>query len=425
LGHTAGMQGRRRSFRWSVATAVVVATGIVAAGCGGSSADKADDGATTTTIGVNVPAADGGPSTAAFREAGPFAVGITSLALADGTKVTVWYPALKGSTAGLPAASYNQLDLLPPKVAAAVPGRLPAGVPTSNLVVPMPLTFGDVPGAADGPFPLVLFSHGLGSSRLDASTLLRGVASWGFVVAAPEHVERDRAAMLTDPRLTADATDDRSRRAAAKLTNENTVVDIRTLLDTIPLVGSAGGPLKGLADTKLVGAIGHAAGGRAVLTALSLPQIDVAVGWAATGRGTIKTVHKPSLNIAAQSDVLMSANATAKIYDDLLSPKRLVVIKGAGHNTFTDSCIAVRGGNDLVGLAPQVGLRIPPGLLAAGRDGCAPTSLDLGVAYQIIQNFTVAELREGLGLDDSGTGLGKGVTTAFAPVKLQYETDLG
>lgn len=358
---------------------------------------------TSTTTDPAVPEVKAGVNEAAFRGPGPFEVGVTTLALPD-RKVEVWYPAKRGSTAGVPVASYSQLDALPANLAAAAPALLPADVPVSVLTVTMTDTYRDVPGSADGPFPLVLFSHGYGSYRLDASSMMRGMASWGFVVAAPDHLERGRAAVVTGT-----ATADTAR-------------DVRVLLDTIPLVGAATGPLAGLADTTNVGAVGHSAGGRAALTALSQPQIKVAIGWAAAGRENVPAPDKPSMNIAARTDVLVPLPEIERTYAALKPPKRLVVIDGAGHNSFTDICLAVRQGNDLIGLAQRIGIQIPESLAAGGRDGCSPQSIDTKLAWEITQNFTVAELRNALGLDKVAVGLGPDVTKRFT-AKVEYRQD--
>ena len=204
----------------------------------------------------------------------------------------------------------------------------------------------------------------------------------------------------------------------------DTAKDVAVLMDTITLVGDATGPLAGLADTDLVGAVGHSAGGRAVLTALSEPQVDVAVGWAAAGREDAPAPEKPSMNIAAREDILVPLAEVEETYAGLAPPKRLVVIDGAGHNSFTDICLAVANGNDLIGLAQRIGIQIPAELAEGGKDGCAPESTPPATVWAITQNFTVAELRQGLGLDDSGTGLGRGVAGEF-DAKVEYRQDLG
>ncbi len=381
------------------------ALAVLAASCSSSESGEstAVTDETTTTLPASVPPAPGGPDDPAFAQPGPFAVGVTSLSLPD-RQVEVWYPAT-AVPAGTPVATYSQLDALPDNLAALAPGLLPAGTSPDILTVTMADTFRDVPASTDGPFPLVLFSHGFGSFRLDASALLRGIASWGFVVAAPDHIERGRAALVTG----------QVTRAPER--------DVEVLLDTIDLVGSAGGVLAGLTDTERVGAVGHSAGGRAVLTALSEPQVDVAVGWAAAGRADIPAPEKPSMNIAALVDVLVPVEEVRATYAGMAPPKRLVVIDGAGHNSFTDVCLAVRSGSDLIGLAQSIGFDLPEGLAAGAVDGCQPEAIDTQVGWAITQSFTVAELRAGLGLDESGAGLGPGVVEAW-DVPVEYTEDL-
>jgi dienelactone hydrolase len=253
---------------------------------------------------------------------------------------------------------------------------------------------------------LVLFSHGFGGYRMDSSAIMAGIASWGFVVAAPQHIERDRAAMVSNA-----VTRDPER-------------DVQVLVDTVELVGAATGPLEGLANTEQVGAIGHSAGGRAALTALSEPEIDVAVGWAAAGRGDVEVAEKPSMNIAATVDVLIPLSEIEATQAALAPPKRLVVIDGAGHNSFTDTCAAVRKGNDLIGIAQSIGFAIPESLAAGATDGCEADAIDTVLGWEITQHFTVAQLRNALGVDAEPVGLGPGVVDEFdAPIDYRIELD--
>lgn len=397
------MTRARRSTR--VLLALLVGLSLVASACsdddsGGSASEATSGGDASTTTEATTDRADD----AAYRGPGPYEVGFTTLSLPD-REVAVWYPAAEGSTDGVPEATYSQLDALPPELAAAAPSLLPEDVDPAVLTMTMTGSHADVPPSDDGPFPLVLFSHGFGSFRMDASALMAGIASWGFVVAAPEHIERDRAALVTNATV----------RDPAK--------DVQVLLDTITLVGDAGGVLEGLADTERVGAVGHSAGGRAVLTALSEEPIDVAVGWAAAGRADVPAPEKPSMNVAARVDVLVPVEEVEKTYEGMSPPKRLVVIDGAGHNSFTDLCLPVKAGNDLIGLAQRIGLPIPEELAAGGRDGCGPESIDTDLGWQITQHFTVAELRAALGVDREPVGLGPGVVDQF-DAEIEYREDL-
>jgi len=389
-----------RTLRPRLLLAALLGVALVAAGC--SSDEGAEDGSPTTTTEATATTEDLADDPA-YQGPGPYEVGLTELSLPD-RQVAVFYPAADGATDDLDDATYSQLDALPEELAAAAPALLPEDVDPEVLTVTIDGVGVDVAASADGPFPLVLFSHGFGSFRLDASALLAGIASWGFVVAAPQHIERDRAALVTNSVVREPAT------------------DVRVLLDTIELVGGADGPLEGLADTANVGAVGHSAGGRAVLTALSEPEIDVAVGWAAAGRGDVEVVEKPSMNIAAVVDVLVPLEEVEATYEELAPPKRLVVVEGAGHNSFTDICASVKEGNDLIGLATSIGFPIPENLAAGATDGCEEGSIDTDLGWRITQHFTVAELRLALGVDSEPVGLGSGVVDAFdAPIR--YESD--
>lgn len=381
--------------------AMVVLAGLMTLALVGAGCSSGDDDATTDTTTTSLEDLADDP---AYRGPGPYEVGLTEVSLPD-REVAVFYPAADGATEGAAEVTYSQLDALPEALAQAAPALLPEGTDPDILTVVIDGVGADVEASPDGPFPLVLFSHGFGSFRLDASALLAGIASWGFVVAAPQHIERDRAALVSNA-----VTRDPER-------------DVQVLVDTIELVGAADGPLEGLADTEQVGAVGHSAGGRAALTALSEPEIDVAVGWAAAGRGDVEVVDKPSMNIAATVDVLIPLEEIEATYAELAPPKRLVVIDGAGHNSFTDVCVAVKAGNDLIGLAQSIGFPIPENLAAGATDGCEEGSIDTALGWEITQHFTVAELRNALGVDEEPVGLGEGVVDAFdAPI--DYRIDL-
>jgi len=381
-----------RSARVAVAVGLSLAlTGLTS--CSSTTEDSAANNsakATTTTLGT--------PSDAVFAQPGPYEVGFTTLDLPD-RKVSVWYPAAKGSSKGKQPATYSQLDALPPDLAAAAPKLIPAG---TNLTFTMSTTFDGLPPATDGPFPLVIFSHGFGSYRLDASAVVSGIASWGFVVAAPEHIERDRAALVS-----------------GKVQSDSNK-DVQVITDTVALVGGASGPLKGLSDTDSVGAVGHSAGGRAALSALSADVIDVAVGWAPAGRWDKPAPKKPSMIIAAKVDVLVPLDEVQATFEGMSPTKRLAVMDKAGHNTFTDICKSVQDGQDLIGLAEKAGLKLPANLAEGGRDGCLPGSLDTTTGWAITQNFTVGALRNGLGLDDTPIGLGPDVVKEFPNATIDY-----
>ena len=137
----------------------------------------------------------GGPK---FAGTGPYAVGVTTLDLGSAGKLgerlaTVFYPADASKAAAHPRFSYKLSAPLPQALTAIVPAKFNSTV-TVNAHV-------DAPGSGAGPFPIVLFSHGFGASRLYYSHILTGIASWGLVVVAADYLERGLLAQATNSKI--------------------------------------------------------------------------------------------------------------------------------------------------------------------------------------------------------------------------------
>lgn len=364
--------------------------------------------------GVSSPvgAAGSGTNVALYAQPGPYPVGLLTLQLPDRT-VSVFYPARPGSEAGQAEASYDQREPYPPDLQALVPPQYDTRI--SFAAYPA------LPGSPTGPFPVVLFSHGLGSFRLDNASLNAGVASWGFVVVSPEFPERDRAA-VTRQSLSGPSSAQQSTPAQEAAQARG---DADALLAALHLVETASqdpsSPLHGLVQANRVAAIGHSAGGGAALTLLPNPAVRTAIGWAPVGpaRGT-REPTKPTMIIAGLDDIAITPARVRALYATLKAPKRLVEIGNVGHNGFTDICIAIRQGGGLIEFARQHHL-VPENLLALGENGCQQKNLDPREGFQVIQHFTVAQLRWALGINKTPVGLGPGVTRAFPGVSIQYQ----
>jgi dienelactone hydrolase len=381
----------RRFRAVSLATFVVVLATVVT-GCSSGS-----DASTKPASG----------SSPAYAKRGPYAVGVTTLSLPD-RKVEVYYPASRSSTAGRPAATYNQTDPIPPDILAG----LPAVPPGTDLTVEIPAVR-DVPVATDGPFPLVIFSHGAGGWRGVYGHPLAGIASWGFVVASTDFAEYGLLAQFSGG-----GADDPGR--------EGKVMDAAT--GTIDLMhhenDATGSRFHDAIDPDKVGAIGHSAGGGTMFRLLDDPRVGAIVGWAPVGPQEPVTSNTPTMVIGGKRDTAITPESARKTYDELLAPKRLVEIAKMGHNAFSDACLAIRGGTDLIGIAKDLGIGIPDRLLELGRNGCEPGDLDTEEGWSIIQHFTVAELRTALGIDRVPVGLSPGVADEFPGVAITYRQQL-
>jgi predicted dienelactone hydrolase len=122
--------------------------------------------------------------------------------------------------------------------------------------VPADLFLPEIPNAGVSTIPVLVFSHGLGHSRIYFRDVAEHVASYGFAVAMPEHVgsnetqRRELETWLADEFF--------QRREFI-----NRPQDVSFLLDELNRLNDA--QFQGQLNTDAVGAIGHSFGGYTVL----------------------------------------------------------------------------------------------------------------------------------------------------------------
>ncbi len=121
----------------------------------------------------------------------------------------------------------------------------------------------------DGPFPLIVVSHGLGGSREGLSYLSNHLASWGYVTIHPQHIGSDTPALRGGL--------EGARAAAANPQNAiNRPNDVKFVIDEMLKLNDMEGELKGKIDPARVGIAGHSFGSFTVLA--SCGQVMVAPG---------------------------------------------------------------------------------------------------------------------------------------------------
>ncbi|MCK9923802.1 dienelactone hydrolase family protein [Frankia sp. AgPm24] len=384
--------------------------------------------------------------------AGPWPVGYRTVRLADPHRLgrvlttSLWYPARPDATAGstlprtveLPAGAgtVRPLDLgtTGSRAAVAAAAFAAAGTDTgagagagggwSPLGGACPVAAfeaaPDVPGRAafypvlgpvglvstlavtdaapaSGPFPLVVFSHGSAGSRVQAATLLEGLASHGYVVAAPDHTGDtllDAAAGQTEPQTPMAV--ERSRDLSAvldALTDPSCQVRDLVRSDQIATVGFSFGGL-----TSIVSSIG-------LLDAPADPRVRASVGLSAATSplpaAWLAENRVPTLLLGGTRDtsIPLSLNAE-RAFGQLTSsrPRVLVTVADDTHNSFTDVCRQAALVRDR-GMPAQVSARIT--LTAAAT--CGPPMIDPVRAELLVQRATVAFLDWQLrGRADSG-----------------------
>jgi dienelactone hydrolase len=357
--------------------------------------------AATLVLGAcaSAPAATAPP---VYTERGPNQVGVLTLNLSD-RKVEVYYPAAADAAQGRTSDVYLQTEPVPPMLAGMLK-RIPE---TVDLKVTIP-AFRDAPAAQGSSYPLVIFSHGAGGWRSGHGNLLSGIASWGFVVASVDFTEYGFASFASPG-----ARDMNARRTAS-------AAALDAALDLMEKANTEG-PLKGLIDTSSIGAVGHSAGGGTMFAAIDNPRIDTVVGWAPVPPQGPGVQPKPTMIVAAEIDSGISVASLTAAYDKLDAPKRLVVVPRMGHNAFSDSCLSIQSGNDLISAVKEMGLPVPAGLLDLAQNGCRAGDLDTKVGWAIIQHVTVAHLRSSLNVPGASPAIATDLGAAYkdAPFEIR------
>ena len=276
------------------------------------------------------------------------------------------------------------------------------------------IAFRDVPSSPGGPFPLVLFSHGAVSYRLQSTFLTAHLATWGFVVISPDYVERGLPSLFGDPGVATSSDEYVAELAVEKMITLNT--DPSTL--------------QGKVDTSRLFPVGHSAGG-SESTRLAGNRTDVQ-SWISLSAGFDPTrsilpaamadPSKSALWMVGAGDNVASPSGVRTAFEYTAGPRKLVVIPGAGHNNaMSDICEIARDQGGLIGLAYTVGLPIPDFVANLGRDGCISPPYELSpVVWPIVRHFVTAELRYRSGLDAEPVGMGAGVVNQFGSVTPEY-----
>jgi len=189
------------------------------------------------------------PDAPPYAVHGPFAVGYKPLVIGEGTEhpleASLWYPALN-PTGAEEEVTYDMKI----KDATWSPDTPP-------VVYGHALLNAGVDGS-QGPYPLVIFSHGFSNSAAGYSASAEHYASYGFIVLAPEHTEQ------FDP-----AWGDLWKSSIDR------PLDVKQTLDHAEELTAPSGEMAGLIDMEHVAVVGHSYGGYTAL-AMAGAQYDLA-----------------------------------------------------------------------------------------------------------------------------------------------------
>jgi len=295
---------------------------------------------------------------------GPWPVGTRTLTLA-GLRAEVWYPARRDSAANVPLATYDLAEELP----AAEAARLRAAGVT---LPPVPcVCYRDLPiDDEHGPYPLVLYVHGLTLFRFASVTMTAHWASRGFVVVAADFPGADLADVLSGkPRAS--------------------IGDVAA--DAAHVLDAAAALFPGRVDATHVGLTGHSLGAD-VASELAQTRGDVVIALAERGVAPAAGRRFFTLVMGGTDDRVEPHVRQRRGFASSPSPKRFVPIVDAGHMSFTDVCNVARDRGGLLSAAHAAGVTMTGFLATLADHGCTQIKLPPAQAWPQILAATTAAL---------------------------------
>lgn len=290
---------------------------------------------------------------------GPYAVGTRSVHLVDDSRpeifseqvthrelmVQVWYPAqIEADSERAPFI--ERVDVAGPAIARRL--DLPPFI-FGHLNLVRTAAYLDVPPAAGGPFPLLIFSHGLRGLRAQNTSLMQELASHGYVVAAIDHPYANVLTAFPDGRI---AFYDQESVMPPEMTVTQAgarLVDVWA--QDIDFVAQELSEWSRLTDHLLhrqidasrLGLLGHSTGGGAAIQACAaIEDCDGALaldGWIEpVAPAVLQSSYEPTLMLISAPDWLGANNRALgeRLYEQQQGEGYLLTVEGTVHFDYTD-----------------------------------------------------------------------------------------
>jgi predicted dienelactone hydrolase len=355
------------------AAALIVAGALVACSSGGNDGPRTATPPAGTTVNAGGPtpapsaSASGTPSgdptvdpVARETDPGTYAVGVTTLQLVDTSRPTEAHGDVPESNERVLPTEVWYPSIADP----AKPDGRDARV-----------------NASGGPYPLIIFAHGITSSRLFSPDYTRHLASHGYVVAAPDFpltkIGTPGGVVLRDL--------------------PNQAGDVSFVIDSmLEFNDTDGNMLSGAIDAEHIGLTGHSLGAfTTLITIYGLygaerdDRIDAALSISGSAcfydRQDVGDVSLPTMFLTGSEDLIVPRAGNRKAYEQANAPRYFVELRGANHVRFSladiDDAVVVGGvrniirGDDSVA-TPEASEGVDSCLGNADPLGAPPLSLD-------------------------------------------------
>lgn len=248
--------------------------------------------------------------------------------------------------------------------------------------------------ATDGPFPLVVYSHGSGGTRYIHSDYTETLASHGYIVASADHTGNTAVERVLD---TADE---------PEVISINRPLDVSTVIDAMTdPENPATSAFVAAVDAERIAVTGHSFGGYTTYAMVSGfsnevgtvepdPRVDAIIPLAPASRAfsdeQFASISVPSLVIVGTNDQTtpVDPNVTRPWELSASSPHYRLELVDAQHNTFTDICAYAETLPELENVTEVVLETIN----SQAVEGCSPGDMEIDRAQDLTNTFAVAFL---------------------------------
>ncbi|MCG8673313.1 MAG: hypothetical protein MI867_28245 [Pseudomonadales bacterium] len=327
-------------------------------------------------------------------EAGPWPVGVRTVSISNGSKADltaeVWYPGSFNSQLGAEKVVYDLRQFLPDDDAALIPddGGL---VQECDCYANLPVDL------VNGPYPVIVFTHGTAAFRTASVIQATHWVSRGFIVITADNPKiwlKDMKANLLSAIFA------------------NQAQDTVSILEAVHDVNADLNFLQGMDDATRIGLGGHSAGARAVSALGAASGVRVVVPMAG-GDEVDDTYAQQVLFMGSEKDNVVQYSAVRSGYNANTLPKRFVGIANTGHLTYTELCSLGSEFGGVIPLVESFGVDVDPLFLRLGTDGCGSEFLSPETGWDIVNAASTIAYEEVLKCKGDSSELFYGLEARF------------